>query len=308
MSMQGFDPKWKDFPDYILGITSEIWEARGLHTLHEYYSPDIIVRTPQAITVGNKQVINATMEVLAQFPDRTLLGEDVIWSGTPETGMLSSHRIISTATHKATGKRLKFRIIADCHAINNQINDEWLIRDQGAVARQIGIEPKEMALQQIKAEGGAEVFTPDLDVAGPYQSPGNDSPWGLKYAQILESIMAAEFSVIPREYDRACIGEYAGNRTALSHAEIDDFWMGLRSAFPNAEFKIEHCIGLEEQMMSPRAAIRWSLKGKHEGYGAFGEPTGAEVYIMGASMRSLGLGVFAESTYCLTKWRFGVRS
>lgn len=26
MSMQGFDPKWKDFPDYILGITSEIWE------------------------------------------------------------------------------------------------------------------------------------------------------------------------------------------------------------------------------------------------------------------------------------------
>ena len=33
--MKGFDPKWKDFPDYILGITAEIWEGRGIATLHE---------------------------------------------------------------------------------------------------------------------------------------------------------------------------------------------------------------------------------------------------------------------------------
>ena len=28
--MKGFDPKFKDFPDYILGITKEIWEDRKL--------------------------------------------------------------------------------------------------------------------------------------------------------------------------------------------------------------------------------------------------------------------------------------
>ena len=51
--------------------------------------------------------------------------------------MLSSHRILSTATHagdgvygKATGTKLRYRIIADCHARNNRIDDEWLIRDQ----------------------------------------------------------------------------------------------------------------------------------------------------------------------------------
>jgi hypothetical protein len=43
------------------------------------------------------------MATLAEFPDRQLLGEDVIWSGTPEEGMLSSHRIISTATHLGDG-------------------------------------------------------------------------------------------------------------------------------------------------------------------------------------------------------------
>jgi len=114
--MKGFDEKFNDFPDYILKITNEIWENRGLHTLHDYYAPDIVVRTPLGIDFGNQGVINATMNVLAEFPNRTLLGEDVIWSGTPETGMLSSHRIITTATHIKTGQNLRFRVIADCHA------------------------------------------------------------------------------------------------------------------------------------------------------------------------------------------------
>jgi hypothetical protein len=43
------------------------------------------------------------MATLAEFPDRTLFGEDVIWSGTPEDGMLSSHRLHSTATHANPG-------------------------------------------------------------------------------------------------------------------------------------------------------------------------------------------------------------
>lgn len=100
--------------------------------------------------------------------------------------------------------------------------------------------------------------------------------------------MSAEFSVIPKEYDRACIGEYTGGQTALSHSEIDQFWMSLRSSFPNAEFKVHHRIGLDEKMMSPRAAIRWSLQGKHEGYGMFGKPSGKEVYIMGISHAEFG--------------------
>ncbi len=91
--MQGFDSKFKDFPDYIIGITREIWENRGIATLHHYYSDDIVVRSPGSVVVGNVDVIGATMATLAEFPDRRLLGEDVIWSGSPEEGMLSSHRI-----------------------------------------------------------------------------------------------------------------------------------------------------------------------------------------------------------------------
>lgn len=97
--MKGFNPKWKDFPDYIIGVTKEIWEDRGVHTLKHYYASDIIVRSPASVVQGNEGVIAATMSTLAELPDRQLFGEDVIWTGTPEQGMLSSHRLLCTATH-----------------------------------------------------------------------------------------------------------------------------------------------------------------------------------------------------------------
>ena len=77
--MKGFDPKFQDFPDYIIGVTKEIWEDRGIATLHDYYAPDIVVRSPSSVVVGNQGVIAATMATLAEFPDRQLFGEDVIW-------------------------------------------------------------------------------------------------------------------------------------------------------------------------------------------------------------------------------------
>ena len=298
--MKGFDPKWNDFPDYIYGITREIWEERGIATLHHYYSDDIPVRSPGSVVRGNQGVIGATMATLAEFPDRRLLGEDVIWSGSPEEGMLSSHRIFSTATHtgdgvygRATGKTLGYRIIADCRAINNQINDEWLIRDQGAIVRQLGLDPKAYAADLIEREGGAancvKPFTPEIDIEGPYKGRGNDNEWGAKYADIITRIMGADMAVIPQAYDEGCQLELPGGITAHGHDAADNFWMGLRASFPNATFTIEHQIGRNDDLMPPRAAIRWGLYGKHEGWGSFGVPTGADVYIMGACHAEFGL-------------------
>jgi hypothetical protein len=298
-TVNGFDAKFKDFPDYIIGITKEIWEDRAIATLHHYYSPDIVVRTPSSVAIGNQNVIGATMATLHEFPDRTLLGEDVIWSGTPEDGMLSSHRLLSTATHlgdgaygKATGKRLVYRIIADCHAINNQINDEWLIRDQGAIVRQMGWDPEEFARDQIEREGGPEVcvkpLTPATDEPGPYKGRGNDNEWGQRYADLLTRIMNADMAVIPEAYDRAAQLEYAGGVTGHGFGDADKFWMGLRSAFPSATFKIDHIIGRDDPMMPPRAALRWSLHGKHDGWGVFGAPSGAEVYVLGLCHAEFG--------------------
>ncbi len=304
LKRHGFSQRWKDFPDYIIGITREIWEDRGIDTLHQYYAPGIPVRSPASVVVGNANVIAATMATLAEFPDRTLLGEDVIWSEDESGHLLSSHRLLSTATHtrsgvygQATGKRLVYRIIADCAARANVIDDEWLIRDQGAIVRQLGWEPKEFARDLIAREGGPEKcirpLTPENDVAGPYMGSGNDNEWGQRYAALLGTIMGAGFSCIPRQYDRACQLEHPGGVTGHSHGAADEFWMGLRASFPSANFTIHHRIGRADPLMPPRAALRWSLHGKHDGWGAFGAPTGATVYILGMSHAEFG--PFGES-------------
>jgi predicted ester cyclase len=299
MSVEGFSHRWKDFPDYIIGITKEIWEDRGVATLHNYYAPNIPVRSPASLVIGNQAVIKATLATIAEFPDRELLAEDVIWSGDAKGGFLSSHRLLCTATHArdgvygaATGKKLKYRVIADCAARDNQIFDEWLIRDQGAIVRQLGIDPKAYAADLIAREGGPErcvrPFTPAMDVDGGYHGKGNDHPAGARYAEILTRIMSADLAVIPQAYDRAVQLELPGGITDHGPAAADRFWTGLRAAFPSAAFEMHHVIGRDDPEFSPRAALRWSLTGRHEGWGAFGVPTGAEVHIMGLSHAEFG--------------------
>ena len=234
-----------------------------------------------------------------EFPDRKLYAEDVIFSDDPEHGLLSSHRLLTTATHtrdgqfgKATGKAWTVRVIADCAAREDTIYDEWLVRDYGGVVRQLGMVPEDYARALIAAEGGPEraarPFTPEMDVDGGYHGRGNANEWGARYAATLERIMAADFAHITGEYDRAVIGEYAGAHQAIGREAVTGFWVGLRSSFPSATFTIHHRIGMDADMLSPRAAIRWSLDGTHDGWGAFGRPTGAPVHVMGMAHAEFG--------------------
>ncbi|MFB9885149.1 ester cyclase [Balneatrix alpica] len=297
--MKGFDPAFTDFPDYIVKITQEIWEDRGINTLHHYYAPDLLVRTPMGISKGNQAVISATMATCHEFPDRQLYAEDVIWAGNDEEGFLSSHRIISTATHRkdgqfgpASGRSFRINVIADCAARNNTIDDEWLVRDYGGLVRQLGLNPREYTAQLIRDEGGPELakkpFVPELDAPGPYRNRGNSNEWGQRYADSLTRIMGADFTHILKDYDRAIIGHYPGGECVVGRDAACAFWVGLRSSFPNAKFEIHHQIGMNSDMLSPRAAVRWSLDGTHDGWGTFGRPTGKRVHVMGISHAEFG--------------------
>ena len=82
-------PKYTDFAEYILGVTETIWEGRNIASLRENYSDDIPVRSPLSLVVGNEEVISATLATLSEFPDRELLGEDVIWDRMGEDSWFS---------------------------------------------------------------------------------------------------------------------------------------------------------------------------------------------------------------------------
>ena len=285
----------ESFPDFILRITREIWEERGLAPrMRDYYAPDVIVRTPAGVSRGEEAATRATLQTLAEFPDRQLLGEDVIWCGAAGEGRLSSHRILSTATHAGgafgpPGRgRVVWRAIADCWERDGQIRDEWLIRDNGALVRQLGHDPAAWARAAVEAGRAPPPLTPETDVDGPYDGAGAPGEWGARYAGLLSRLMAAEFAAIPEAWDRACEIAWPGGVTGHGHADADRLWMGLRASFPDAGFVLHHVVGREDPGLSPRAAVRWSLTGSHDGWGAFGAPTGARVHVMGISHAEFG--------------------
>ncbi|MEM0937788.1 MAG: ester cyclase [Pseudomonadota bacterium] len=296
----GFDPKWADVPDYILGITREIWESREISTLTDYYGTDLIVRSPASVVRGNSGIIAATQSTLAEFPDRELPGEDVIWcwADPARTTFLSSHRLLCWATHMGrgvygapTGKRLTYRILADCYCAENQVRDEWLVRDQSAIVRQMGATPRDWTRDLIRHEGGPEhcvrPLTPQTDRAGPYAGRGPGTP-RLGLDALMRAILTGDLSAIAMRYDRAAELHYRGHVTAHGHQGALDHWLALLSAVPAAEVRIHHAIERHDPQMPPRAAIRWSLTGRHDGPGAFGPPTGAHVYIMGMTHAEFG--------------------
>jgi predicted ester cyclase len=299
MTMKGFDPKWKDIPDYIIGITREIWEDRGIGSLNHYYTPEMIKRSPAGVVVGSRDVISETMQSIAAVPDMQIYAEDVIWSGDDTTGFLSSHRVFNVSTHAndgiygpATGKQVVQKVIADCACLNDAIYDEWLVFDQGAVTRQLGQHPRDFARWLIEMQGGSDKasrpFTPAMDIAGPYKGRGNDSEWGARYVDLLGQVMAADFAALPKIYDRAVLQDLPGGAVGRGVGDADRFWLSLRASFPTATLDIQHVIGRHDPMLSPRAAVRWALSGKHDGWGMFGAPTGADVYVWGFSHAEFG--------------------
>ena len=290
--MKGFDSKYKDFPDFILKITKQIWEGKDVNSIAKFYTDKIPVRSPFGVTYGNKPVIDATHATLKEFPDRQLLGEDVIWNGNDDNGYHSSHRILSKGTHlgdgfygKPTGKKIYYRVIADCACKNNQVYDEWIVRDQGAMVRQLGYSPKEFAQMQINNENNLkikkEVFNSKSDMESEYVPiKANNNSVGHKYSNILQKIFKQNYDF--KDYSRAANIFWPGNRIGHGREDIIKFWETLTKSFTNVKFSIEHIGFIEEKNKNSRVSIRWFLEGKHsEKSKEFGEATNNNVFVFG---------------------------
>jgi len=290
--MKGFDKKYKDFPDYILKITKQIWEGKDVESIGEFYTENIPVRSPFGITYGNKPVIEATYNTLNEFPNRQLLGEDVIWNGNDDIGYHSSHRILSKGTHlgngfygKPTGKDIYYRVIADCACKNNQVYDEWIVRDQGAMVRQIGHTPEQFAQIIIDKEGGIDnakkLFDKSQIKKSDYQPEKvKINSAGEKYSKILNRVFENDYNF--SDYNRASNIYWPGNKIGHGREDIAKLWNSLKNIFTEIKFSVEHIGYIEEPNKNPRASIRWFLEGMHtKNSDDYGKETNSKLFIMG---------------------------
>ncbi len=288
--------RYRNVPDFIYGITREIWEDRGIGgKLEARYADDILLRAPSGLTVGNREVVSQTLQTLHQFPDRQLVGEDVLWTLCPNDTFLSSHRLISVMTHTgdgvlgpATRRVVRSRIIADCWIQDQQVKEEWLVRDQASFARCLGLEPrllaKDMTEREIRNGGPVTFFLPAHDKTGKFRPVIADDPVVAAYIHGLRRIWhVKETAAIADLYFHGAALHAPGGDVLYGHADIDRFVIGYLASFPDAEFVV-HCATINRDPELPvRVALRWSLAGTHKGFGHFGEPTGAPVHVMGMS-------------------------
>lgn len=287
--MKGFDSEFKDLDHYIRVITDRIWEGGRIEDIRLYYSDPCIVDTPAAVSKTVKEVIAGTNATLAMFPDRRLLAEDILWSGDEEGGFLSSHRIISTMTHrgdgvfgKATGRIVHARTIADCVCKDNRIVHEWLVRDQGAIALQIGIEPRALAQIWLNQRGGWN--KPMADPApAEYQSYISNDAAAKSYAQTIEAFARGGQDV--SVYDDAIHHIGPGEVTRYGKREVASYWSAMFAALQVDTFEVEHLTLNRGGGRSDRIALRWRATARHTNHttdaGMFGPPSDRTVEIMG---------------------------
>lgn len=290
--MKGFDEEFVDLGTYIRVITDRIWEGRQVQDIRRYYSDDCAVETPTSVTVGVQHVVDGTHATLQTFPDRRLLAEDVIQSGNDVSGYLSSHRIFSPMTHAgpgvfgpASGRPIYARTIADCVCLENRIIHEWLIRDQAAIARQIGIHESQLAQRWLNERGGFHKSSMPAPPPG-YVSYVDSDPLALRYSDRIASDVGAE-----RRTDRtlnsdplldpAVISALPGGSVAVGALARQDFWKQVFGAIRCERFVVEHLVANTRPSRPTAVAIRWRVNGRHEGAGRYAEPTGRAVEVMG---------------------------
>ena len=285
---------YPDVPAFIYGITREIWEDRGIGgKLAGLYAPNILLRAATGLTTDNTGVTSQTLQTLHQFPDRQLVGEDVIWTAYEDRSFLSSHRLISVTRHQgdgsygpASGRLVRSRIIADCWVVNGVVTEEWLARDQAAFAIGLGQTPRglaqEMAEADLRRTGEIAYYTPARDVPGVYTPAVQDGAeayiagyerlWGEK-----------DISAVRTLYFHGAAMAIPGGETRYGHADIDRFYLGYLASFPDAAFTVHSATVNRDPGRPLRVALRWSLEATHSGYGHFGGPTGTPVHVMGFS-------------------------
>ena len=126
-------------------------------------------------------MIAGTRRMLEAFPDRLLLADDVIWTGSPAQGYYSSHRVLSPMTNTGpsaygppTGKQVRTLTIADCIVEGGRITREYLLRDHYSLVQQLGVDPRRAA-EQMASERGAGTerwIEGEIAQTGPRQRDG----------------------------------------------------------------------------------------------------------------------------------------
>lgn len=297
--MEGFDPDYVNFVDYVVRITHRIWEEKDVGHVYDTYSHDCVVWDDFGLTMGRDKVVEHTVAGLSAFPDMRILADEVIWAGTAATGLHSSHRARITGTNTGysrfappTGRSVDIWSMANCVARGGEIFEEHLVYDHAHLLTQLGLDPMETARRLVR-EGAGPKLPRDFLAAEPARRAGQNKPAARAVPEVGDDPSAfaraalhmiwnrRSFAVMDRVYHPSVRVQASGGRVFDGVGPLRSYALSLVAAIPDAVHSVNDLYWMGNPEEGFLVAVRWSLRGSHRGWGRYGPPTGRALDLWG---------------------------
>lgn len=303
-SMVGFDDIYTDIVDYIVRCTHRIWDERDIGLIYTHYTNNCVLYSTMATLYDRESVVRDTIQRLVAFPDRAVMATQVIWNGDDKEGFYTSHLVTGTARHTQfgyfgppTGRTVTNRVMADCMIYRNRIYREWVISDNMAVIKQLGLDPVKFArdaAQELFDKGLDSIDMGDNRRTNGQRPPEDEPDASLSIAN--NEIEVETLSWLHHVFNRRMFGriekvyapnaQYHGPKMAELYgpAAVLHQHLGLLGSIPDAVYMPQHICSNPCDEGGVKVAVRWVVEGHHLGYGILselGKPTGQRLQILG---------------------------
>ncbi|QDP00999.1 ester cyclase [Thalassotalea sp. PS06] len=301
-TLKGFDPEFIDIVDYIIRITHRIWEQKNIGLCVDYYGEYCPVHTLGGYSDDVETVVKNTLKTIGAFPDRSLIGENVIWRDLGEEyGYYSSHRITSIMTNKgpsefgpATGKTGRVTTIADCICYENKIVYEWLMRDNSFLVKQLGLDVLEAAhhFAQLPDNATFEQWRQN-EIKRVKAGEPSEHQWPTKIADnalaianrwIDQLFNQKSFSHAAELYHLNAKVQWPGGVEAVGIPGIKGVLIRFLSQVPDARATVDHVGVTDFEDKGEDIAIRWSIAGTfHSGDSKLSKFNGQDYFVLAST-------------------------
>ena len=320
-NLQGFDPEYVDIVNYIVRCTHRIWEEGGMGLIYTHYLHNAKIHTADGWFIGRDQVVANSIQSLSAFPDERAYAEAVVWTGDDQAGFYTSHLVLGTAHHwghsaygAPTGRMTRGLGIALCYVKENLICEEWLLHDDLGTIRQLGLDLEETVarfaqrdaaqplqqygdLERTLGQQAPEPYPPKTTEFDLYDTLDTADPFDVDdfvRRNLHEIWNRRMFNVIRAVYHENYLLHRTHGWDEYGRGDYTAFVLSLLAAFPDARFSIDQLYWNGDEANGYRTSMRWSLIGTHDGYGLFGEPTGARLRLWGLTQHVIKDGKFVK--------------
>ncbi|QYK42680.1 MAG: ester cyclase [Paracoccaceae bacterium] len=300
--MKGFDEIYTDIVDYIVRCTHRIWDERDVGLIYTHYTHNCVLYSATGTIYNREDVVRDTIQRLVSLPERRGMATHVIWTGDDQQGFYTSHLVTGSGRHTQnghygppTGRTFTSRTVADCMVYENMIYREWLVSDQLAILRQLGLDTQAYARKLAQTYFDKGLLA--IDIGENRRLIGQYPPESQADLSIAKTDLEREtLKWLHEVFNKRMFGrikdvyaptvQYHGPLMTELYgvAAVMHQTLGLVGSLPDCSFVPQHICSTPCEEGGTKVAVRWIMEGHHLGYGLLqelGDPTGKRLQVMG---------------------------